>query len=93
LQEIISYTILIDAGADITALKRHGGWKSTTVAEGYIDTSMNNKMDSVNKIINAVQASSSSVRNTTKNKEITNSHIPPPPGGTAILPEYIHYYG
>jgi hypothetical protein len=19
--------------------------------------------------------------------------IPPPPGGTAILPEYIHYYG
>jgi hypothetical protein len=20
-------------------------------------------------------------------------HIPPPPGGTAILPEYIHYYG
>jgi hypothetical protein len=21
------------------------------------------------------------------------SRIPPPPGGTAILPEYIHYYG
>jgi hypothetical protein len=21
------------------------------------------------------------------------STIPPPPGGTAILPEYIHYYG
>jgi integrase len=54
-----SATILVNAGADITALKRHGGWKSTTVAEGYIDTSMNNKMDSANKIINAVQASSS----------------------------------
>jgi hypothetical protein len=22
-----------------------------------------------------------------------DSRIPPPPGGTAILPEYIHYYG
>jgi hypothetical protein len=24
---------------------------------------------------------------------IRYSRIPPPPGGTAILPEYIHYYG
>jgi hypothetical protein len=32
-------------------------------------------MDSANKIINAVQASSSSVRNTTKNKEITNTNV------------------
>jgi integrase len=70
-----SATILVDAGADITALKRHGGWKSTTVAEGYIDTSMKNKMDSANKIINAVQASSSSVGNTTENKEITNTNV------------------
>jgi hypothetical protein len=23
----------------------------------------------------------------------SESTIPPPPGGTAILPEYIHYYG
>jgi hypothetical protein len=36
---------------------------------------MNNKMDSANKIINAVQASSSSVRNTTENKEITNTNV------------------
>jgi integrase len=70
-----SATILVDAGADITALKRHGGWKSTTVAEGYIDTFMKNKMDSANKIINAVQASSSSVGNTTENKEITNTNV------------------
>lgn len=32
-----SATMLIDAGADITALKRHGGWKSNTVAEGTRD--------------------------------------------------------
>lgn len=29
-----SATLLADSGADITTLKRHGGWKSTTVAEG-----------------------------------------------------------
>ncbi|CAH1371642.1 unnamed protein product, partial [Tenebrio molitor] len=28
-----SATILVDAGGDILSLKRHGGWKSTTVAE------------------------------------------------------------
>lgn len=38
-----SATLLVDAGADITALKRHGGWKSSTVAEGYIADSLNNK--------------------------------------------------
>jgi hypothetical protein len=26
-------------------------------------------------------------------KKINYFRIPPPPGGTAILPEYIHYYG
>jgi hypothetical protein len=24
---------------------------------------------------------------------VNNINFPPPPGGTAILPEYIHYYG
>ena len=37
-----SATMLVDAGGDITSLKRHGGWKSTTVAEGYIDESLQN---------------------------------------------------
>jgi hypothetical protein len=36
---------------------------------------MNNKMDSANKMINALQASSNSVRNKTKNKEITNTNV------------------
>lgn len=38
-----SATVLSNAGADITTLKKHGGWKSTTVAEGYIDESVSNK--------------------------------------------------
>lgn len=46
-----SATLLVDAGADITCLKRHGGWKSTSVAEGYIEESMTNKKDTAKKIL------------------------------------------
>lgn len=38
-----SATILADAGADLLMLKRHGGWKSSTVAEGYVAESVGNK--------------------------------------------------
>lgn len=31
-----SATLYVDAGADLTMLKRHGAWKSSTVAEGNI---------------------------------------------------------
>ncbi|KAJ8912814.1 hypothetical protein NQ315_014397 [Exocentrus adspersus] len=31
-----SATLLAEAGASMTMLKRHGGWKSTSVAEGYL---------------------------------------------------------
>lgn len=49
-----SATILVDAGGDITTLKRHGGWKSTTVAENYIDESMTNKMEVANTILQSI---------------------------------------
>lgn len=52
-----SATILVDSGADITALKRHGGWRSTTVAEGYIDHSLNNKIETANKILSTLENS------------------------------------
>ena len=32
-----SATLLVNGGGDILQLKKHGGWKSTNVAEGYID--------------------------------------------------------
>lgn len=54
-----SATLLIDAGGDITALKRHGGWKSTSVAEGYIDESLKNKMDTAHKITNSIDENAS----------------------------------
>lgn len=35
----------------MTTLKRHGGWKSSTVAEGYVEDSINNKINLSNKIL------------------------------------------
>ncbi|CAH1375728.1 unnamed protein product, partial [Tenebrio molitor] len=46
-----SATILVDAGGDILSLKRHGGWKSTTVAESYVEESIANKISISNKIL------------------------------------------
>uniref|UniRef100_A0A6P7GY87 Uncharacterized protein LOC114348327 n=1 Tax=Diabrotica virgifera virgifera TaxID=50390 RepID=A0A6P7GY87_DIAVI len=45
-----SATLYIDGGGDLTGLKRHGGWKSTQVAEGYIDQSMRNKATTAHTI-------------------------------------------
>ncbi|XP_031331917.1 uncharacterized protein LOC116162438 [Photinus pyralis] len=45
-----STTLLADAGADITTIKRHGGWKSTTVAESYIENCIANKINIANRI-------------------------------------------
>lgn len=38
-----SATLLANAGADILTLKRHGGWRSSTAAEGYVQDSIGNK--------------------------------------------------
>lgn len=46
-----SASLLVDSGGDILALKRHGGWKSNTVAEGYLEDSLNKKIDCANKIL------------------------------------------
>jgi hypothetical protein len=41
----------LNAGADITVLKRHGGWRSNTVAEGYMEDSVQNKLELSSKIL------------------------------------------
>ncbi|KAJ8973903.1 hypothetical protein NQ317_018858, partial [Molorchus minor] len=46
-----SATLLADAGVDITAIKRHAGWKSTTVAEGYVENSIENKTKIANQVL------------------------------------------
>lgn len=46
-----SATLLVSGGGDITQLKRHGGWKSSAVAEGYIDDNLQNKNATAHKIL------------------------------------------
>lgn len=48
-----SATLLVNGGGDITQLKKHGGWKSTNVAEGYIDECLTNKISTSEKILGA----------------------------------------
>lgn len=38
-----SSSLLADSGADLLTVKHHGGWRSNTVAKGYIETSVKNK--------------------------------------------------
>jgi hypothetical protein len=45
-----SATLLADSGGDITDLKRHGGWRSGTIAEGYIEDNIQNKLKIAEKI-------------------------------------------
>jgi hypothetical protein len=37
--------MVVDAGGDILTLKRSGGWKSSGIAEGYVDDSTNKKIE------------------------------------------------
>lgn len=36
---------IANKGGDLITIKQHGGWKSSAVAEGYIDTSMKRKIE------------------------------------------------
>ncbi|MGH9701228.1 MAG: site-specific integrase [Candidatus Acidiferrales bacterium] len=51
-----SATMLVDNGGDITTLKRHGGWKSDTVAEGYIEDSVESKSKIAKRILQPAPA-------------------------------------
>ncbi|XP_057327935.1 uncharacterized protein LOC130669182 [Microplitis mediator] len=48
-----SATLLANAGASLTTLKQHGGWRSSTVVEGYIENSLCNKTKIFNQIVNS----------------------------------------
>lgn len=65
-----SATLLADSGADILKLKRHGGWKSNSVAEGYIEASIENKKKIAGDILGETNgvyqfAATSSTKNST----------------------------
>lgn len=60
-----SATSLVEAGGDLLTLKQHGGWKSSTVAEGYIENSLSKKIDISNKILTVQNKCSSTTTNNT----------------------------
>jgi integrase len=47
-----SATLLANAGADLAVLKRHGAWKSSSVAEKYIEDSLESKNKIARMILN-----------------------------------------
>lgn len=67
-----SATILVDAGGDLLDLKRHGGWQSSAVAEGYVDNSMSSKAKNSTKITSAIAGNSKD--STTSNNNVTVSY-------------------
>ncbi|KAJ8968289.1 hypothetical protein NQ317_000831, partial [Molorchus minor] len=66
-----SATLLADAGVDITRIKRHAGWKSTTVAEGYVENSIENKTKIANQVLVGTTISA-----ITKTVNVSESNIP-----------------
>lgn len=49
-----SATMLADAGADLLTLKRHGGWKSDKVAQGYVEDSISSKKKICKQICSSI---------------------------------------
>lgn len=73
-----SATMLVDAGASMPTLKRHGGWKSDTVAAGYIDESITNKKDIgdlLSKMINGPSSSKATPSMPPKRAKIQNENV------------------
>lgn len=69
-----SATLVADAGASMTTLKRHGGWKSSSVAEGYLADSMLQK-NKVAKMIAGMEGEPSAVSVTVPGVPMMASHV------------------
>lgn len=50
---------LANQGGDLLTIKKHGGWKSSNVAEGYVDASLRKKIQVANMFSNQSGASTS----------------------------------
>jgi hypothetical protein len=66
--------LIADTGADLLTIKRHGGWKSNTVAEGYIETLLENKKKVANKILGRPQLSRSNDCSVSQSLEMTTTN-------------------
>jgi integrase len=76
-----SASMLVEGGGDLLTLKRHGGWKSTSVAEGYIEESISRKVEVSKKLFRNVStpscSNSSQVTNQQERYEQMNFEINP----------------
>lgn len=68
-----SATMLVNAGGDLLTLKHHGGWRSSTVAEGYIDDSVQNKIEISKKIVGSVNSSDHNLEESTSDSQATQN--------------------
>lgn len=62
-----SASLLAGAGANLTTIKRHGGWKSSTVAEGYIEDSLEAKNSIARKLLTVQTTSTDAASTSTGN--------------------------
>lgn len=73
-----SATHLANSGGDLITVKRHGGWKSSAVAEGYIDASSKKKME-VGQILSDASKTSTVPCNpstsTAMNSDVSGNHV------------------
>ena len=80
-----STTLLANTGANMTEIKQHGGWKSSSVAEQYIEDSITNKINRGKKFFDSLQISKENIGSlppiegslSPKETEITEAEVPP----------------
>lgn len=57
-----SATLLANASADILTLKRHGGWRSSSIAESYVEESVTSKIKIARHIVTGEEETSKKIR-------------------------------
>ncbi|XP_066583293.1 tyrosine recombinase XerC-like [Prorops nasuta] len=80
-----SATLLADAGANITLIKRHGGWRSEGVAEGYIEESINNKKRIGHLLTSAVKVQSTQAEKLESSEDNTSIYQVPSTSSTSSV--------
>lgn len=72
-----SATIVPNAGASVYELQQHGGWKSETVAKGYVEESVGNKSRMAKLVQNQIANPLSAIVESS-----VAENLPPPPVAT-----------
>lgn len=82
-----SASMLAASGASMESIKRHGGWRSSTVAEGYIDESSTTKKNVADKILSNNILIENNIGNlqTPKNLNISSDMSLQNPSGMSVF--------